>query len=785
MSEGSSNDSFWAELKERRVVRVAVLYAVVGWAVFNGAATLAEVFTTLPAWTAQLVLVLVILGFPVALVLAWAFQVTSGGLARAAPIISDEGHPFVAGLALGIISVSAVAFVFSSTSDGAPLAGDVELDSDLVAIVPFRFSGPPDLDYFGEAVVDLLAARFTGEVGPRAIDPAGSVAAWQEFSASDPTGAGLSAAARLGAGLLISGSIVTDPSGLTVNAVMRNVADGTDAAVAEARGPAESITLVLDRLAAELLSVNAGEYAESLDQLTSADPEAMREYLLGQQAWRAWQFEASTHHFLRAVEIDSTFALAAIGAADASSNAPTVGAPGMLALAWRHRDRLSERDRLYLRARLGPRYPDLSTRAERVQAFRDAIALAPDRAQMWYFLGDEYYHYRQGLDDDQSVTSETYFRKALQLDPRHGAAATHLLQVYVQRGDLEAVDQIWDLLASLDTTAQAQAQARLWRTQSAADTTGYGDAFADVLVSEDLWTLGEAMWPAHSMALARDTFLVSRAVVAAERVLRLPLTGLENSNGHLWVYRLYQLIGRPQRASEVLDRLEATDPDYAGGARLRLLDGTFGELPANAGPEGAAEIARRLEALSPDAYDAGTLTDLIGLQLYRFERGDLSSIPAAIETLRIAETRFPEAQSMAWETAATLFETAMLESMGNEESALEALARMDALFVQGPPFQGVMTQQAMLFVIAELAERLGDPRMALSVLDREMINFNSGDVFEARFARERGRLAALTGDTERAMAEYRYYLTVRYDPEPELEAEVEQVRRALAELTGS
>ena len=112
----------------------------------------------------------------------------------------------------------------------------------------------------------------------------------------------------------------------------------------------------------------------------------------------------------------------------------------------------------------------------------------------------------------------------------------------------------------------------------------------------------------------------------------------------------------------------------------------------------------------------------------------------------------------------------MLESMGDEESALEAFARMDALFVQGPRFQGVMTQQGMLFVIAALAERLGDARMALSVLDREIINFNSGDVFEARFPRERGRLAALTGDTERAMREYRYYLTVRYDPEPEVEA---------------
>ena len=72
MSENGGKGSFWTELKERRVVRVAALYSIVGWGVFEASNTLTEVFPTLPPWTAQLVLVLVILGFPVALVLAWA-----------------------------------------------------------------------------------------------------------------------------------------------------------------------------------------------------------------------------------------------------------------------------------------------------------------------------------------------------------------------------------------------------------------------------------------------------------------------------------------------------------------------------------------------------------------------------------------------------------------------------------------------------------------------------------------------------------------------------------------
>lgn len=440
--------------------------------------------------------------------------------------------------------------------------------------------------------------------------------------------------------------------------------------------------------------------------------------------------------------------------------------------------------RLGAGARLGPRYPDASTRAERVQAFRDAVALAPDRAQIWYFLGDEYFHYRQGLDEDHSETSEAYFQRALRLDPRHGAAATHLGQVYLQRGDLEALDRTNSLLASLDTSALAQTQMRLSGALTAADTAGYGAALADVLASEDLWTLGGAMYAPHEVSMARDTVLVSAAVLAAERILTLPLraskTGTATSGSTVCTN---SSAARREPAKYWIGwRPRSLTTRYF--ARLRMLDGAYGELPTSVGSEGAAEIAGRLETLSPDEYDARALEDLVGLQLYRLEQGDLSDIPAAIETLRIAEARFPEARAMAWETAATLFETAMLESMGNEEAAREALARMDEVFIQGPRL-GRWTMQAMLFMIADLSERLGDPDMALSVLDREAINFNEGDLYEARFARERGRLAVLTGDTERAIREYRYYLTVRYDPEPELEVEVEQVRRALAALTGS
>ena len=69
---------------------------------------------------------------------------------------------------------------------------------------------------------------------------------------------------------------------------------------------------MVERLAGGILSLSVGEYEESLTQLTSADPDALREYLLGQVEFRDGRWVTAYDHFVRAVEIDSTFALASI-----------------------------------------------------------------------------------------------------------------------------------------------------------------------------------------------------------------------------------------------------------------------------------------------------------------------------------------------------------------------------------------------------------------------------------------------------------------------------------------
>src|SRR5205807_4139264 len=78
---GRESINFFSELKRRNVYKVAVAYAIVGWLLVQ-VATQVFPFLEIPNWIVRLVIVLVAAGFPVALVIAWAFELTPEGIKR-------------------------------------------------------------------------------------------------------------------------------------------------------------------------------------------------------------------------------------------------------------------------------------------------------------------------------------------------------------------------------------------------------------------------------------------------------------------------------------------------------------------------------------------------------------------------------------------------------------------------------------------------------------------------------------------------------------------------------
>ena len=81
--------SVWAELRRRNVVKVAVAYAIVGWLVLEIASVMGPALN-LPDWSTSFVAFLLILGFPVAIVFSWAYELTPDGMKKTSAVSTSD-----------------------------------------------------------------------------------------------------------------------------------------------------------------------------------------------------------------------------------------------------------------------------------------------------------------------------------------------------------------------------------------------------------------------------------------------------------------------------------------------------------------------------------------------------------------------------------------------------------------------------------------------------------------------------------------------------------------------
>src|SRR6266849_9283855 len=104
---------FFGELKRRNVYKVAVAYAVVAWLLIQ-AATQVFPFFEIPNWAIRLVVLLLIIGFPVALVFAWAFELTPEGIKRTEDVAPHESIARSIGRKLDFLIIAVLLLVISA-----------------------------------------------------------------------------------------------------------------------------------------------------------------------------------------------------------------------------------------------------------------------------------------------------------------------------------------------------------------------------------------------------------------------------------------------------------------------------------------------------------------------------------------------------------------------------------------------------------------------------------------------------------------------------------------------
>ena len=94
---------FWGELKRRNVVRVAIAYAVVSWLLLQVADVVLDNIEA-PTWVFQAILLLLVIGFPVAIIFAWAFELTPEGLKKEKDVDRSESITHMTGRKLDYLN---------------------------------------------------------------------------------------------------------------------------------------------------------------------------------------------------------------------------------------------------------------------------------------------------------------------------------------------------------------------------------------------------------------------------------------------------------------------------------------------------------------------------------------------------------------------------------------------------------------------------------------------------------------------------------------------------------
>jgi TolB-like protein/cytochrome c-type biogenesis protein CcmH/NrfG len=168
---GRESINFFAELKRRNVYKVAVAYAVVGWLVIQVSSTVLPTFHA-PEWVVQTLVVLVAIGFPIALVIAWAFELTPEGLKRtedvdlAATARQPRRHAWIFIVIVGAALSIGVFFLGRYTGRNVANAARTEAATGSsnpqksIAVLPFEnLSDDKNAAYFADGIQDEILTK--------------------------------------------------------------------------------------------------------------------------------------------------------------------------------------------------------------------------------------------------------------------------------------------------------------------------------------------------------------------------------------------------------------------------------------------------------------------------------------------------------------------------------------------------------------------------------------------------------------------------------------------------
>ena len=324
---------FIAELRRRHVGRVAIAYAAVAFILLQAGEIVLPAFQA-PEWGLRLMVLLILLGFPVAIALAWVYEITSKGIRRTPDLesaMAGRGRPGrylprVAFLGLTFLTVAAVGWWMirwtvteetpvASAPAAVPVSSAAPIRS--LAVLPLEdFSEEPGQEYFAAGLHEALVYELSRIETLRVVSRT-TVARYAGASLSMPE-----IAEELGVQGIVEGSVLR--AGDRVRITVQLIDGATDTHLwsssyeRQLQDIIELQSEVAQAIAREIRAELSPEQETRLAALTPVNPEAHEAYLRGrfeQAKGTPEGFESAMRFYEEAVEIDSTYAPAFAGLA--------------------------------------------------------------------------------------------------------------------------------------------------------------------------------------------------------------------------------------------------------------------------------------------------------------------------------------------------------------------------------------------------------------------------------------------------------------------------------------
>lgn len=448
----SAFSTFFAELRRRRVIRVAIVYAAVGWIIIEVASTVLPPLNV-PEWSLKLVIVLVALGFPVAAAMAWMFDLGPRGVERA-DTASGAVMPVPSQAAPEPSSEPAPRRVQASREqvEAPPSHSPGKDGRRSIAVLPFvNMSGDAENEYFSdgisEEILNLLVKLPQLKVASRT-----SSFNLKGEKVDIPT-----AARQLGVQTILEGSVRRAGEHVRITAQLIEADSDSHLWSETYDREMKDVFSIQDDIAESIVKALEVTLTPSerraMQSVATSDPEAYDFYLRGRRYMYTMarrDYEHAIRMFEQAIQIDSKYALAYAGLADAYSQMYRYVEASKANLE--HANRASEqavaldRDSSEAHASRGLALAISEMYDEAETEFEEATRLNPGLFEAWFYYG------LACTSQGKYEHAARLYGKATEINPADYLAPVFLAQSYASLGRKQ--DEMRVRLGSLGTLEQ-------------------------------------------------------------------------------------------------------------------------------------------------------------------------------------------------------------------------------------------------------------------------------------------------------------------------------------------